>query len=44
VTGAAITLLTGRNPLVSGARQVLFGVLAAAVTYGIGYFIGVAVS
>lgn len=38
--GAAITLMTGRGVLFSGARQVLFGLLAAAVTFGIGKLIG----
>ncbi len=42
--GAAITLLTGRNVLFSGLRQVGFGLIAAALTYGIGRLIGVAVS
>ncbi len=41
--GAAITLMTGRSVLYSGSRQVLFGFLAAAVTYLIGRLIGVAV-
>jgi VIT1/CCC1 family predicted Fe2+/Mn2+ transporter len=39
--GAAITLMTGRSVFVSGGRQVLFGLLAAAVTYGIGKLMGV---
>jgi len=38
--GAAITLMTGRSVLSSGARQVLFGLLAAAITFGIGRLIG----
>lgn len=42
--GAAITLMTGRNALTSGLRQVLFGLAAAAVTFGIGYVIGVNVA
>jgi VIT1/CCC1 family predicted Fe2+/Mn2+ transporter len=41
VIGAAITLMTGRHPLVSGLRQVLFGLAAAAITFGIGRLIGV---
>ncbi|MCB0696965.1 MAG: VIT1/CCC1 transporter family protein [Chitinophagaceae bacterium] len=41
--GAAITLFTGRSVWYSGFRQVLFGLLAAAVTYGIGSLIGVSV-
>lgn len=39
--GAAITLVTGRPVLWSGIRQVLFGLAAAAVTFGIGRLIGV---
>ena len=39
--GAAITLMTGRSILFSGARQVGFGLAAAALTYGIGRLIGV---
>lgn len=39
--GAAITLMTGRNALFSGLRQVGFGMAAAAITYGIGALIGV---
>jgi VIT1/CCC1 family predicted Fe2+/Mn2+ transporter len=40
VIGAGITLFTGRKVIYSGARQVLFGLAAAAVTYGIGRLIG----
>ena len=39
--GAAITLLTGKSIIFSGLRQVSFGLVAAAVTYGIGSLIGV---
>ncbi|HEX2910783.1 MAG TPA: VIT1/CCC1 transporter family protein [Chloroflexia bacterium] len=42
--GSGITLLTGRNILFSGTRQVVFGLIAAAITYGIGHLIGVAVT
>ena len=42
--GAAITLLTGKDVLFSGFRQVLFGLAAAAVTYGIGFLIGVSLA
>ncbi|HQQ02006.1 MAG TPA: VIT1/CCC1 transporter family protein [Bacteroidales bacterium] len=41
IIGAAITLFTGKHPMISGLRQVLFGLMAAAVTYGIGKWIGV---
>jgi vacuolar iron transporter family protein len=39
--GAVITLFTGRSVWFSGMRMVLFGLLAAAVTFGIGRLIGV---
>ncbi len=42
--GAAISLMTGRNVWWSGTRQALFGIVAAAVTFGIGTLLGVAVS
>ena len=42
--GAAITLFTGRNVWFSGFRQVLFGLLAAAITFGIGKLIGVSIA
>jgi vacuolar iron transporter family protein len=39
--GASITLFTGKNLWFSGLRQVLFGLIAAAITFGIGRLIGV---
>lgn len=42
--GAAITLFTGKNVWYSGFRQVLFGLAAAAITFGIGKLIGVSVT
>ena len=42
--GAAITLFTGRSVLSSGFRQVAFGLLAAAITFGIGKLIGVSIA
>jgi VIT1/CCC1 family predicted Fe2+/Mn2+ transporter len=42
--GAAITLLTGKGILFSGTRQVAFGLVAAAITYGIGSLIGVSLA
>jgi VIT1/CCC1 family predicted Fe2+/Mn2+ transporter len=42
--GAAISLLTGRSTLWSGARQLLLGFAAAGATYAIGHAIGVAVT
>lgn len=44
VIGSAITLFTGRGIWFSGMRQVLFGLAAAAVTFGIGKLIGVNVA
>jgi vacuolar iron transporter family protein len=41
VVGAGITLVTGRSLWRSGVRQVLFGLAAAAVTFGIGHLLGV---
>lgn len=41
--GAAITLMTGKSPLTSGARQLAFGAAAFAVTYGIGALFGTAI-
>jgi VIT1/CCC1 family predicted Fe2+/Mn2+ transporter len=42
--GAAITLFTGKSVWYSGFRQVLFGLAAAAITFGIGKLIGVSVA
>jgi len=39
--GAAITLMTGRNPLYSGFRQMMFGLVTATITFGVGHLIGV---
>lgn len=41
VLGAVITLYTGRSVLFSGGRQVLFGLAAAAITFGVGRLVGV---
>lgn len=43
LVGAAITLMTGRNVLYSGTRQVIIGLTAAIITYGVGKLIGVSV-
>ena len=43
VIGAAITLMTGRSVLYSGLRMVLFGLVAAGLTYAIGRLIGVSI-
>jgi VIT1/CCC1 family predicted Fe2+/Mn2+ transporter/rubrerythrin len=42
--GGGITLVTRRSVLYSGMRQVFFGLAAAALTYGIGRVIGVAIA
>jgi VIT1/CCC1 family predicted Fe2+/Mn2+ transporter len=42
--GAAITLLTGRSVPFSGTRQLLIGLAAAALTYGIGRLLGVSLA
>ncbi|MFN8482010.1 MAG: VIT1/CCC1 family protein [Anaerolineae bacterium] len=39
--GAGTTLFTGRSVLFSGGRQVLFGLIAAAFTFGLGRLLGV---
>lgn len=44
IIGAAITLLTGRSVLYSGTRQVIVGLAAAALTFGIGKLIGVSLA
>lgn len=41
VIGAGITLVTGRSLIWSGLRQVIFGLGAAAITFGIGHLLGV---
>ena len=43
LVGSAITLMTGRNVFYSGFRQVIIGLAAAIITYGIGKLIGVTV-
>lgn len=42
--GSAITLFTGRSVLYSGARQVLFGLAAAAAVFLVGRLVGVTLS
>jgi VIT1/CCC1 family predicted Fe2+/Mn2+ transporter len=41
--GSLITLMTGRSVLFSGTRQVLVGMAAAGLTYGVGRLIGTSV-
>ncbi len=40
--GAAISVVTGRSPLFSGARQLVFGLGAAGLTFALGKLVGVA--
>jgi VIT1/CCC1 family predicted Fe2+/Mn2+ transporter len=42
--GAGTSLFTGRGALFSGLRQLLVGLAAAGITYGIGRLIGVAIA
>ena len=42
--GSAITLFTGKSVWYSGFRQVIFGLAAAAITFGIGKLIGVSIA
>jgi vacuolar iron transporter family protein len=44
VIGAAIAVFTGRSALFSAGRQLVLGLLAAGVTFGIGKLIGVALA
>jgi len=39
--GTVITLFTGQKVIFSGMRMVVFGLIAAAITFGIGHLIGV---
>jgi len=42
--GAAITYVTGLSIWISGTRQLAFGMAAAAITFGIGRLVGVAIA
>jgi VIT1/CCC1 family predicted Fe2+/Mn2+ transporter len=44
VVGAGITVLTGRSVRYSGTRQVVIGLAAAGLTYGVGTAIGVSLA
>lgn len=39
--GSGISIITGKNIFIAGFRQVLFGLTAALITYGIGSLIGI---
>jgi VIT1/CCC1 family predicted Fe2+/Mn2+ transporter len=44
IIGGSITLFTGKNVFFSGMRQVVFGLIAAGITFGIGHLIGVSIA
>jgi VIT1/CCC1 family predicted Fe2+/Mn2+ transporter len=44
ILGTVVTLFTGQGVLYSGTRMVIFGLIAAAVTFGIGKLIGVTIA
>jgi VIT1/CCC1 family predicted Fe2+/Mn2+ transporter len=44
IIGATITLFTGKNVWYSGFRQVIFGLIAASITFCIGKMLGVAIT
>jgi VIT1/CCC1 family predicted Fe2+/Mn2+ transporter len=44
IIGTLTSLFNGRSPAFSAGRQVIFGCLAAAITYGIGRMLGVSLS
>jgi VIT1/CCC1 family predicted Fe2+/Mn2+ transporter len=44
LVGAAITVVTGSSVLRTGGRQVMLGLFAAAVTFGLGALVGRAIS
>jgi len=44
LVGAAITLMTGKNVWYSGFRQVIIGLAAAGLVYGVGKLIGISVA
>jgi len=42
--GALISIFTARGPLVSGLRMLAIGLLASAITYSVGWLLGVSVA
>ncbi|HVL32378.1 MAG TPA: VIT1/CCC1 transporter family protein [Actinomycetota bacterium] len=42
--GLGISLLTGKSPLVSAARMLVVGAIAAGVTYGVGSLVGTSIA
>jgi VIT1/CCC1 family predicted Fe2+/Mn2+ transporter len=41
--GALISIFTARGPLASGLRMLAIGLLASAITYTVGWLLGVSV-
>ncbi|MDP4190749.1 MAG: VIT1/CCC1 transporter family protein [Bacteroidota bacterium] len=42
--GSAITIMTGRSVIYSGSRQLILGLLSSAVTFAIGWLMGVTIA
>ena len=42
--GALVSIFTARGPLVSGGRMVGIGLLVSAITYAVGWLLGVSIS
>jgi vacuolar iron transporter family protein len=42
--GALLSIFTARGPLVSGARMVVIGLVVSAITYSVGWLLGVSVA
>jgi VIT1/CCC1 family predicted Fe2+/Mn2+ transporter len=42
--GALISIFTARGPLVSGLRMLAIGLFASAITYSVGWLLGVSVT
>ena len=42
--GALLSIFTARGPLVSGTRMLVIGLVVSAITYGVGWLLGVSVS
>jgi len=41
--GALLSVFTARGPLVSGLRMLVIGLFASAITYGVGWLLGVSI-
>ena len=42
--GAVLSIFTARGPFVSGARMLLIGLMVSAITYSVGWLLGVTVA